>query len=818
MTNSEPGAGEEAGTKLSTKGSCPSSCSPSPIYPSSLDSSHFRLIYLTESEDISAPIHIQLEEYSFRDHPEYETVSYVWGGEEGDSTLCKPVYVGRYWDVILTTKNCSALLYYLRSQKVCRVIWLDAICINQADNVEKPAQISRMGDIYARCERVVAYLGDDLVSRPSGRTFRPRIDFRKRKEEKSAEFIVACAESAGLNEDQLLKRRYLTRIWIVQELWLPTEAIFPLGDLDILCYQEEAMGLILRGDREQPDISAAGDNSLSHLLMATSHCHASDPRDRVYGVLGLFKPQDHSQRLVPDYSISWRDCWLGTAAYILLVEKDLRLLIYCVGNNHPWHLPSWVPDIQNAKSWIIDNCQRDLDAYGYNVWDSCSETCQIELHESITAFGKLATQFVMYSRDCKDLRPHSLEPSDWWLQLSHRLVHSGALSTMSLELPMVDSSNGAFQLGVLRIFDRPHQLKLESGGDGVTSIWALGPSTAAHFRVMGMQEPMALNESYHLFLISCGNLDSEPDSIEWRIPSSQNILLALATADLEKDSSFVTLHGCYLLQYVDFRSMDHLGGARAGVYRTTNSLHSLHWVLHNLQQAVINSPEAESSCDWIFSWMFPSPKVRARDILPLLIKLTEPKLCSDEQSAFNQSLSETSKSLCPDFNPVIQGDYFHLTIKNKTMLHTLFWMRRLSPFYETNFVPDIGEEYPWHLMDSDSLEMKYTYPIVQDGEGWTSFNWFWGEDFEWDNLCDGINYPVTIRFRLRFLLSRIKRTTTYTAMLYAREFAKLLDEDLETFLSRTPRPEDRHVFFEAWGRSLVEELGLVWKLERITIV
>lgn len=817
-TDSEPGAGGEAGTELFTKDSSISSCSPSPIYPSSLDSSHFRLIYLNESEDISAPIHIQLQEYSFTDHPEYETVSYVWGGEEGDSILCKPVYIGRYWDVILATKNCSALLYYLRSQKVCRVIWLDAICINQADNVEKPAQISRMGDIYASCERVVAYLGDDLVSIPSGRTFRPRIDFRKPMKT-SAEFTVACAESAGLSEDQLFKRRYLTRIWIVQELLLSTEAMFPLGNLDVLCNKGEAMALVLRGGQEQPNISAASGRSLSDLLMATSHCHASDPRDRVYGILGLYKPHHNSQRLVPDYSISWRDCWLGTSAYIFLVEKNLKPLTHCVGNKRPWHLPSWVPDIQNARSWIVNNCPKHLDAYRYGYFDACSDARRIILQKSITAFGESATQFVMYSRDTKDLRPYALKPSDWWSQLSHRLVHSAALSTMSLDLPVVDSSNGSLQLGVLRIFDRSCRLKLEFESDGITSFWALGPSTAAHFRVlMGTQEPIALDECYHLFLISCCNLDSEPNSIEWRIPSSQDVLLALAPANLEKDSSFVTLHGCYLLQYVDFKSMDHLGGARAGVYYTTNSLHSLHWVLHNLQQAVINNCEAESSCDWIFSWMFPSPKVRARDILPLLIKLTEPEHCSDEQSAFDQSLSATAKSLCPDFDPVIRGDYFHLTIENQTMLDTLLWMGNYNSFHETHFVADIGEGY-WPQM-SELLEVNYTYPIIQDGEGWTSLSWSDpdGNIDEWNDLWDENNYPFTMRFRLHFLLSRIKHTTPYTAMVYAREFAKLLDEDLETFLSRTPRPEDRHVFFEAWGPSLVEELGLVWKPERITIV
>lgn len=53
--------------------------SASPIYPSSLDAGHFRLIYITEYKDESSPIHIRLIEHDLEDHPEYETVSYVWG-------------------------------------------------------------------------------------------------------------------------------------------------------------------------------------------------------------------------------------------------------------------------------------------------------------------------------------------------------------------------------------------------------------------------------------------------------------------------------------------------------------------------------------------------------------------------------------------------------------------------------------------------------------------------------------------------------------------------------------------------------------------
>ncbi|KAG6356451.1 hypothetical protein INS49_015839 [Diaporthe citri] len=248
---------------------------PSPrshVYPSSLGSNHFRLIYLTESGDVSSPIHFRLEEYAFNDYPEYETVSYVWGGENCDSTLCKPVYVGRFWDVDLATRNCSALLHYLRRRQVCRVLWVDAICINQADNTEKPAQIPRMGDIYSNCERVVAYLGEDLVSRPPGRTYyRPRIDVQRLIDERvenhferpfdqtvmeSTELPKICANGARISQDQLFQRRHLARIWAVQELLLSSRAIFPLGDFDILCDRKEAIRLILRSSGEQLNLSA----------------------------------------------------------------------------------------------------------------------------------------------------------------------------------------------------------------------------------------------------------------------------------------------------------------------------------------------------------------------------------------------------------------------------------------------------------------------------------------------------------------------------------------------------------------------------------
>lgn len=784
----------------------------SPIYPSSLDSSHFRLIYLTESDDVSLPIHMQLEEFPLNDHPEYETVSYVWGGEDGDSTLCKPVFVGRFWDVILATGNCSALLHYLRPRKGCRAIWLDAICINQADDDEKPAQISRMCDIYTNCERVVAFFGQDLVSRPTERTFRPRIDFQQPIANHPAslgsneptDFLIACAKCSGMSRDQLFKRRYLTRIWIVQELLLPKKTIFPLGDSDILCDQDEARRLVIRTDQEQLD-SATANRSLSNLLRATSQCQASDPRDRVYGLLGLFEPPDASLELVPDYSLSWRDCWVGAAAYVLLVEKNLVLLAHAVGNNHPLHLPSWVPDIQNTGSWFDDTistihgkdprCIKD-------IGDTSTKDSKI------TASEKWMTEFVMYS--VKNTEVTALKTNKWRCQESHRLVNSRSFCTMSLEAASVNTSDGALQIRALRIFDRPCRLSTETEENGLTSIWVRGPSAAARFRVVGLKHSVALDNVDQLFLISCQDSCSD-DSFNTTSCTSQKVILALTTVLSKDDCGVVTVRDCCRAYDIHFYSMDHFDAKLQWIGTTTNEMHSLSWVRRSLQQMCIREYARQlKTDDWIFACIFPSPTATTWDLFPLLIRLSEIENFRQVPSALCDSICATAKAICPDFDPVIRDNCFFLTLKNEKKY--LKWSR-------WNFKHgDIEKEDKFHNMlqsmesQASSLHGQYSYPSrVQDKAIWAFL--------KWDCFLGGRKrFPITVRISLNLLLSRMTATTLYIAMCYARGFSNSLNEDLETILRRCLRPNDDFVFYEGWGRSLVEELGLSWRLEKVTIM
>lgn len=819
-SDSMPSYDKEGPAERCDKDSEPSSVSH--IYPRSLDSDHFRLIYLGESDDVFSPIHIHVEEYPLDDHPDYDTVSYVWGGEVGDSTLCKPVYVGRFWDVILATRNCSALLHYLRCRRVPRVIWVDAICINQADNAEKPAQISRMGDIYANCERVVAFFGEDLISQPIARTFRARINYRTlvstneassdeqdesaNEQDKTAKVLATFADTAHITQDQLLERRYLTRIWIVQELLLSNKAIFPLGDSDIICTREEAMSLVLRTNQGQPARSAAAGQSLSHLFEATSHCHASDPRDRVYGLLGLFKAKDISQQLVANYSLPWRDCWVGATAYMLLIEGNLILLAHAVGCDGPTNLPSWVPDIENARSWFVDKSK----FFEKMLWSSKHGILDIR---APPAAKIRPNTIVMYSIQ-RDKYPFSLEFWSYWS------VHSQALYTTSLKSASVDWCSGSLRLKALRVFDGPRRLITETEENGLISIWVRGPSTAAQFRTTGLKQPEALYESHWFYIIDCKDLDSYSAADEYRsrdgIGADSNVvLLALATVLPEKESSVVTLHACCIVFDIHIYSMDRFD-ARIEPHSLERKerFHSLYWVLEGLRPPVPMRDFVSWSAyidDWIFPCMFPSWKATTQDILPLLVSLTEEDI--DGQlyvpPALADSTCAAAESICPEFDPIIQDNYFHLTIKDEKM-----W----GMWGNKNGAESYASTLQSRLTTSTLTRgVSYSYPLVHGQAEWTTLC-FPGQKHEWDEFWRGPKLPVTVRFSLHDLVEIMTSTMLHRLMRYARGFSNLLNEDIQTLIGRSPVPEDRCVFFEDWGHSLSEELGLLWKLETITIV
>jgi len=75
--------------------------------------------------------------------PEYYTLSYVWGS----ATVTDLVPLeGQEWPV---TVNLANALRFLRDTKKRILIWIDALCINQANTKERGLQVQLMRDIYS---------------------------------------------------------------------------------------------------------------------------------------------------------------------------------------------------------------------------------------------------------------------------------------------------------------------------------------------------------------------------------------------------------------------------------------------------------------------------------------------------------------------------------------------------------------------------------------------------------------------------------------------------------------------------------------------
>jgi hypothetical protein len=84
--------------------------------------------------------------------PGYEALSYTWG----TMISCSPVFVGGY--PLQVTESLDVTLRHLREATQSRRLWIDALCINQEDVLERNSLILLMDCIYGRARETVVWL------------------------------------------------------------------------------------------------------------------------------------------------------------------------------------------------------------------------------------------------------------------------------------------------------------------------------------------------------------------------------------------------------------------------------------------------------------------------------------------------------------------------------------------------------------------------------------------------------------------------------------------------------------------------------------
>ena len=91
---------------------------------------------------------------SLKEQPVFEAVSYVWDDSNNDAFV---TLQGHSFPI---TRNLHSTLEHLRHNDRERVLWVDALCINQADDHERASQVSQMQYIYSHAVQVLVYLGE----------------------------------------------------------------------------------------------------------------------------------------------------------------------------------------------------------------------------------------------------------------------------------------------------------------------------------------------------------------------------------------------------------------------------------------------------------------------------------------------------------------------------------------------------------------------------------------------------------------------------------------------------------------------------------
>jgi hypothetical protein len=174
---------------------------------SPLSSQHdsIRLLRLMPHEDETADIQCELFEYSLQDSYTkvhlYEALSYTWG----DPQTKLPLLMHNHrFDV---TVNLHAALSRLRNHSMERILWIDALCIDQANQEEKEHQIQSMAKIYGQANRVVVWLGETADN--SDLAFE---EIRIAAGRKSTGFSVSKRIRKAVLK--LLQRPWFRRIWV----------------------------------------------------------------------------------------------------------------------------------------------------------------------------------------------------------------------------------------------------------------------------------------------------------------------------------------------------------------------------------------------------------------------------------------------------------------------------------------------------------------------------------------------------------------------------------------------------------------------------
>lgn len=266
-----------------------------------------RLVTLLDPLENDDAIRLDIEIFEISEAPPYTALSYVWG---------PPPSINAIFIAERRLEIRENLFGFLTEFRKCRDktpsdqhLWIDQLCIDQSDTVERNHQVQMMSDIYSKATSVIAWLGNGSKKADAS----PEMLARRKCDTFEDMNDAACVwrdarEPAAFA--YVLHNEYFKRLWIIQEFILANQIRILVGDVWLVDdtrewgYQSDTLydylwrsvssisfdifrrsSLIRTGKFTHLDIRIALDE------FQFSRC--ADRRDKIYGLLGLVRLDQH---------------------------------------------------------------------------------------------------------------------------------------------------------------------------------------------------------------------------------------------------------------------------------------------------------------------------------------------------------------------------------------------------------------------------------------------------------------------------------------------------------------------------------------------
>lgn len=350
-----------------------------------------RVLHLLPANSRLDDIECELHVVRLFDNPVYEALSYTWGDESHRRYI---IVNGLRFSI---TSNLWAALRYLRHTSETRCLWVDAICINQQNVIERNFMVSQMHVIYHNSKRVIAWLGDPTVQSEQAFHFLakymsegpPLGDDQEGWQaivENSKPMHVSLSTWEGFLD--VFGRPWWSRAWIVQEVscsragWTLMCGSSELSGNHLSCIlprffdaleesevPPEAKTILDSGPFAVFRLGLSPQDQLGRVLVRNRRQKAKEDKDKVYAFMNMVAPAITELR--PDYGKPTAEVYYQTAVQLIVKGGNLKVLSICESQDKeelksltsidgtprkflpglPTWVPNWSEERLSAELW-----------------------------------------------------------------------------------------------------------------------------------------------------------------------------------------------------------------------------------------------------------------------------------------------------------------------------------------------------------------------------------------------------------------------------------------------------------------------------------